>query len=157
MSSLPKGSTEPPRRRHALFFTFISFIALGGLVAFYFTSVFEFHGQSWDWFSSPVEQDALKPQSTVIRFHSDVPITVVAEEFVPYPTVVSVASTATPSPPSSNTPKPHEAPSPAPYQTAVDFTDPFNITRNVFYGISIQYRLIDRSLAGRDSPNGNRG
>ncbi len=142
MPSLPKIEKEPPRRRHALFFTFASFIALGVLFAFYFTSVFDFQWQSSGWPSSPVKQEeTLKPASTVIHFHSDTPITVVAEEFDPHSTVVSVASSTIPPLPAapSNTQKSQAPPKPTPSETAVDFTDPFNITRNVFYGISFRY------------------
>jgi len=140
MFSLPKRQNEPPRRRHSLFFLFASFIALGGLFAFYFTGAFHLQWQALDLSSFPVEQEALKPQSTVIHLHSGTQITAVAEEFDPHghPTLLSVAAPTIPPPAKTQTSR--APPKPTPSTTAaVDFTDPLNITRSVFYGTSFQY------------------
>jgi hypothetical protein len=115
---------------------FASFIALGGLFAFYFTGVFHLQWQALDLSSSPVEQEPLKPQSTVIHLHSGTRITAVAEEFNPHPTLLS-SPTIPPLP--ENTQNSRPPPEPTPSTTAIDFTDPFNITRNVFYGGIFQY------------------
>jgi hypothetical protein len=147
MSSIPLSEKTPPGRRPALLYTFISFIALGGLVAFYCTSLFDFDSFSQS-ITSPIKEESLKPATTVIHFDSDTVVTVVPEEFNPDPSVISVADvlnhvpsqpivSAIPSP--SNTQISTAPDSSELSTTDIDFTDPLNITRNVFYGTSLQH------------------
>jgi hypothetical protein len=165
MSSLSTTEKTPPGRRPALLYTFISFIALGGLIAFYGTSVFDFDSFSQS-FSSPVPEQSLKPATTIIYNSVDTPITLVQEEFTPHQSssvpggfehALTQPATVSPTIPSStNTPIPPQASKSS--TTNIDYTDPFNITRNVYYGSTPSNAvLIDRPLAGRNSQDSRGG
>jgi len=143
MSSFPQREETQTGRRPALLYTFISIIALGGLLAFYCTSFFDFGSFSQS-FSPPVsEEPVIKPATTVISMHAGSAITVVPEEFSPHTTSsITVIVDHVPSQPTvSAILHPISTPSPAAADvlhastTDIDFTDPFNVTRNVFYGI----------------------
>lgn len=85
----------------------------------------------------------MKPVTTVISVHSGRPITVVQEEFSPHAPTSSAAEvvdhvpsqpTVSAIPPPASTPILEVPEILKSSSSDIDFTDPFNITRNVFYG-----------------------